>query len=98
MLCLYINLLYLQFNCSVLHTMSTAVVIWYKPAVFKFSSRNPWRWHRLAETCSSNERLYFLSLLPTCATYRCDDTRCCIIQFWPPDDEHMVLEVCRGMK
>jgi len=22
------------------------------------------------------------------ATYRCDDTRCCIIQFLPPDDEH----------
>jgi len=22
-------------------------------------------------------------------TYRCDDTRCCIIQCWPPDDEHM---------
>ena len=22
----------------------------------------------------------------------CDDTRCCIIQFWPPDDEHIVLE------
>ena len=32
------------------------------------------------------------------ATYRCDDTRCCIIQFWPPDDERMVLETCRGMK
>jgi len=31
------------------------------------------------------------------ATYRCDDTRCCIIQFWPPDDEHTVLETCRGM-
>ena len=31
-------------------------------------------------------------------TYRCDDTRCCIIQFGPPDDEHMVLETCRGMK
>jgi len=29
------------------------------------------------------------------ATYRCDDTRCCIIQFWPPDDEHIVLETCR---
>jgi len=28
----------------------------------------------------------------------CDDTRCCIIQFWPPDDEHVVLETCRGMK
>jgi len=32
------------------------------------------------------------------ATYRCDDTRGCIIQFCPPDDEHMVLETCRGMK
>ena len=32
------------------------------------------------------------------ATQRCDDTRGCIIQFWPPDDEHMVLETCRGMK
>jgi len=31
------------------------------------------------------------------ATYRCDDTRCCIIQFWAPDDEHIVLETCRGV-
>jgi len=23
------------------------------------------------------------------ATYMCDDTRCCIVQFCPPDDEHM---------
>ena len=23
------------------------------------------------------------------ATYMCDDTRCCIIQFCPPDDEHV---------
>ena len=30
------------------------------------------------------------------ATYRCD-TRCCMIQFWPPDDEHIVLETCRGI-
>ena len=28
----------------------------------------------------------------------CDDTRGCIIQFWPRDDEHMVIETCRGMK
>jgi len=26
------------------------------------------------------------------ATYRCDDTRCCIVQLWSPDDEHIVLE------
>jgi len=30
------------------------------------------------------------------ATYRCDDTRRCIIQFLPPDDEHKLLETCRG--
>ena len=23
------------------------------------------------------------------ATYRCDDTRGCIVQFWPHDDKHM---------
>jgi len=23
------------------------------------------------------------------ATYRCDDTRDSIVQFWPPDDEHV---------
>ena len=22
-------------------------------------------------------------------TYKCDDTRGCIMQFWPPDDEHI---------
>ena len=22
-------------------------------------------------------------------TYRCDDTRDCIVQFWPPDDKYM---------
>ena len=31
------------------------------------------------------------------ATYRCDDIRCCIIQFLPPDDEHIVLETCKGI-
>ena len=28
----------------------------------------------------------------------CDDTRGCIIKFFPPDDENMVFETCRGMK
>jgi len=32
------------------------------------------------------------------ANYRCDNTRGCIIKVWPPDDKHMVLETCRGMK
>jgi len=25
-------------------------------------------------------------------TYRCDDTRGCVMQFWLPDDEHMCLK------
>ena len=36
--------------------------------------------HRLREDSQSVHRT---------ATYRCDDTRSCIIQFCPPDDEHM---------
>ena len=31
------------------------------------------------------------------ATYRFNDTRYCIIQFGPHDDEHTVLETCRGI-
>ena len=30
-------------------------------------------------------------------TYKFDDTRCCIIQFLPPDDEHIELETSRGV-
>ena len=29
------------------------------------------------------------SLVHRTATYRCDDTRGCVMQFWPPGDEHM---------
>ena len=32
------------------------------------------------------------------ATYRCDDTRGCVMQFCPPDDGAHVLETCIGMK
>jgi len=28
-------------------------------------------------------------LMHKTATYKCDDTRGCVMQFWPPDDEHM---------
>ena len=38
-------------------------------------------------TCSSP---HFLSQpVHGTATYRCDDTIGCIVQFWPPDDEHV---------
>jgi len=28
-------------------------------------------------------------LVAVSATDMCDDTRACLMQFWPPDDEHM---------
>jgi len=45
--------------------------------------------HRLREDFSQPVHGTFI--------YRCDDTRCCIIQFRPPDDEHIVFETCRGI-
>jgi len=27
-----------------------------------------------------------------------EDSICCLIQFWPPDDEHIVLKTCRGIQ
>jgi len=40
--------------------------------------------HRLREDCSP------LSTGAPDGHLQCDDTRCCIIQFWPPDDEQHV--------
>ena len=37
-----------------------------------------------AEACNTT-----LAQVHESATYRCDDTRGCVMQFWPPDDEHM---------
>ena len=53
-----------------------------------------------ASTCFKHHVITIIGSRPVhrTATYRCDDTRGCIIQFWPPDDEHMVVETCRGMK
>ena len=34
---------------------------------------------------------------PSGARVERGDIRCCIIQFWPPVDEHTVLETCRGL-
>jgi len=53
---------------------------------------------RVSSTCAHHQEvktvLYSLWYLHTYkvavpATYRFEDTRGCIIQFWPPDDEHM---------
>ena len=35
-----------------------------------------------------HNKFYSMSLHVS-STYRCDDTGGCVMQFWPPDDEHM---------
>ena len=41
------------------------------------------------------ERVSSLNMCTGLPPTECDDTRCCIINVWPPDDEHIVLETCR---
>ena len=41
----------------------------------------------MAVSCTGWERIH--SPLHETATCRCDVTRGCVMQFWPPDDEHM---------
>ena len=45
---------------------------------------------RVSSTCAHHQEVKIaLHSLWYHHTYRCDDTRGCIMQFWPPDDEHM---------
>ena len=65
-----------------------------KKSLFKIVLYSIWYHH----TCRWPSRAHVHSQpAHRTATYRCDDTRCCIIQFWPPDDERIVLETCRGI-
>jgi len=41
--------------------------------------------------------LYSIWYHHTCRWPGRPPTRCCIIQFWPPDDGHIVLETCRDI-
>ena len=47
--------------------------------------KSPWILGRLAHRM----REVFSQPVRETATYRCDDTRGCVMQFWPPDDERM---------
>jgi len=53
-----------------------------KIALNSLSYHHTYRW----PSCAQVERV---QPVHKTATYRCDDTRGCLMQFWPPDDEHM---------
>jgi len=47
-------------------------------------------WYHHTVSCTGWERMLVLSQpVHETATYRCDDTRGCVMQFWAPDDEHI---------
>ena len=56
-----------------------------KIVLYSIWHHHTYRWPSRAQV----ERGVLSRPVPQTATYRCDDTRCCIIQFWPPDDKHM---------
>jgi len=43
----------------------------------------------VSSTCAHHQYVKLSQLVHGTATYMCDDTRGCVMQFWPPDDEHM---------
>ena len=49
--------------------------------------------HSLRENCSAVLSQPVHRTVTNCE----DDTRCCINTIYPPDDEHVMLETCRGI-
>ena len=49
----------------------------------------------VSSTCAHHQEVkialhsLWYQLVHQTATYRCDDTRGCVMQFWHPDDDHM---------
>ena len=57
--------------------------------VVKIALHSLWYHHTLGGCLVHRLREDFLQPVHQTATYMCDDTRDCVMQFWPPDDEQM---------
>ena len=53
------------------------------------TASNPQNWAAVADGLEECEVLMPSQPVHEMATYRCDDTRGCVMQFWPPDDAHI---------
>jgi len=64
-----------------------------KIVLYSLWYHHSYRWLSRAKAERGLDRMAFHPVLSQpvhgTATYRCDDTRGCIVQFWPPDDEHL---------
>ena len=63
------------------HVCSKHVEAWNK-LIIKFSASS-WLYSKILYSTMPKYSIWYHH------TYRCDDTIGCIVQFWPPDDEHM---------
>jgi len=84
-ICLY------MFRALCAHHQEVKIVlysIWY---------RHTCRWPSGAQVERGEERRVLSQPVHRTATYRYDDTICCIIQFLPPDDEQILFETCRDI-
>ena len=68
-----------------LHVSSTSARQEVKILLYSLWYHHTYRWPSRAQV----ERGILSQPVHGTAIYRCDDTRSCIIQFCPPDDEHM---------
>ena len=51
----------------------------------------------VSSTCAHHQEVKIpLHYLWFHQTYRCDNTRGCVMEFWPPDDEHMCSKHVKG--
>jgi len=62
---------------SILRSFSLYIQLWYMS--YRFADSLLASCQQTCMTCTMHHT----------ATYRCDDIRGCVMQFWPPDDEHM---------
>jgi len=86
---------YFGFTCNYLSTNTTLFIhLWTTDTIFLtfcwpcisvyLSQYLTNLMHKICFTIS-----FISCLVHETATYRSDDTRGCVMQFWPPDDEHM---------
>jgi len=68
----------LHVSCTCAHNQE------FKIALYSLWFHHTYRWPSRAQV----ERVHSQPVHET-STYRCDDTRGCIMQFWLPDDDHM---------
>jgi len=60
-----------------------------KIALHSFWYHHTYRWPSRAQVERGLVEPVFSQPVHETATCRCDDTRSCVMKFWPPDDEHM---------